>query len=136
MERKTLPFSLKQEPDSLLAGVVEGYAAVFGNVDDGNDLIDPGAFAKTITENGGRIKMGWHHAAPSAPRRTLPRSAAPPYPRRSSIARPAPLVACTFTARPTCPPSTPIASSGRPPERHARPTRPPGRQPGVRAEVV
>ena len=64
MERKTLPFSLKQEPDALLAGVVEGYAAVFGNVDDGNDLIDPGAFTKTITENGGRIKMGWQHAAP------------------------------------------------------------------------
>ena len=64
MERKTLPFSLKQEPDALIAGVVEGYAAVFGNVDDGNDLIDPGAFTKTITENGGRIKMGWQHAAP------------------------------------------------------------------------
>ena len=64
MERKTLPFSLKQEPDALLAGVVEGYAAVFGNVDDGNDLNDPGAFTKTITENGGRIKMGWQHAAP------------------------------------------------------------------------
>jgi phage head maturation protease len=58
VERKTLPFSLKQEPDALVAGVVEGYAAVFGNVDDGNDLIDPGAFTKTITENGGRIKMG------------------------------------------------------------------------------
>ena len=32
MERKTLPFTLKQEPGSLLSGVVEGYAAVFGNV--------------------------------------------------------------------------------------------------------
>ena len=64
MERKTLPFSLKQEPGSLLSGVVEGYAAVFGNVDGGNDLIDPGAFTKTISENGGRIKMGWQHAAP------------------------------------------------------------------------
>jgi hypothetical protein len=30
VERKTLPFSLKQEPDALVAGVVEGYAAVFG----------------------------------------------------------------------------------------------------------
>jgi hypothetical protein len=35
VERKTLRYSLKQEPDALLAGVVEGYAAVFGNVDDG-----------------------------------------------------------------------------------------------------
>ena len=64
MERKTLPFTLKQEPVALLAGVVEGYDAASGNVDDGYDLIDPGAFTKTITENGGRIKMGWQHAAP------------------------------------------------------------------------
>jgi hypothetical protein len=64
VEPKALPFTFKQEPDTLLASVVEGYAAVFGNVDDRNDLINPGAFTKTITENGGRIKMGWQHAAP------------------------------------------------------------------------
>ena len=63
MERKAVPFAIKQ-PDLLAQGVIDGYAAVFGNVDDGNDLTDPGAFTKTITENGGRIKMGWQHAAP------------------------------------------------------------------------
>lgn len=63
MERKRFPFAVKQ-PDLLLNGVVEGYAAVMGNVDDGNDVIDAGAFTKTIGENGGRIKMGWQHEAP------------------------------------------------------------------------
>lgn len=79
MELKRFPFSVKQ-PDLLLQGVVEGYAAVFGNVDDGDDIIDPGAFTKTIAENGGRIKMGWQHEAPfgvttyisEVPREALP----------------------------------------------------------------
>jgi uncharacterized protein len=80
MEQKRFPFEAKQ--DKLLAGVVEGYAAVFGNVDDGNDVIDVGAFTKTIAENGGRIKMGWQHEAPfgvttyiaEVPREALPPS--------------------------------------------------------------
>lgn len=29
-------------------GTFEGYAAVFGNVDDGNDIIHPGAFTRTL----------------------------------------------------------------------------------------
>jgi HK97 family phage prohead protease len=64
VEHKNVPFSLKQADDALMAGLVKGYAAVFGNVDDGDDLIDPGAFTKTIAESGGRVKMGWQHAAP------------------------------------------------------------------------
>ena len=63
MERKTVPFAIKQA-DLLAQGVIEGYAAVIGNVDDGNDVIDPGAFTKTIAENGARIKMGWQHEGP------------------------------------------------------------------------
>jgi len=63
MARKTVPFAIKQA-DLLAQGVIEGYAAVIGNVDDGNDVIDPGAFTKTIAENGARIKMGWQHEGP------------------------------------------------------------------------
>lgn len=40
-------------------GVFEGYASVFGNIDDGNDVIEPGAFTKTIAEgmSSRRIKL-------------------------------------------------------------------------------
>ncbi|NSW52200.1 MAG: HK97 family phage prohead protease [Anaerolineae bacterium] len=40
---------------------VTGIAAVFGNVDDGGDRIFPGAFGKTIQEQGQRIKHLWMH---------------------------------------------------------------------------
>jgi len=33
-------------------GVVTGYFSIFGNVDDGQDIVMPGAFKKTISENG------------------------------------------------------------------------------------
>ena len=33
-------------------GIVKGYFAVFGNVDSDNDIIEPGAFAKSIKERG------------------------------------------------------------------------------------
>lgn len=34
-------------------GIVTGYASVFGNVDDGYDVVNRGAFTKTLSENGG-----------------------------------------------------------------------------------
>lgn len=39
-----------------------GVAAVFGNVDDINDRIMPGAFAKTIAEGAPRCKHLWNHS--------------------------------------------------------------------------
>lgn len=42
-------------------GVIEGYFSVFGNVDSDNDMIMPGAFTKTLTENGSRIRHIWQH---------------------------------------------------------------------------
>lgn len=80
MERKQVPFEVK-DAGSIMQGVIEGYAAVFGNVDDGNDIIDPGAFAKTLSENGARIKMGWMHDAPfgvTTYAAEVPREALPP----------------------------------------------------------
>lgn len=42
-------------------GVIEGYFSMFGNVDSDNDMIMPGAYTKTLTENGPRIKHLWQH---------------------------------------------------------------------------
>jgi HK97 family phage prohead protease len=38
-----------------------GYAAAFGNVDSYGDIIERGAFAKTISEDRKRIKVGYNH---------------------------------------------------------------------------
>jgi len=39
----------------------EGYGSVFGNVDAYNDVVVEGAFAKTIKEKKGKIKILWQH---------------------------------------------------------------------------
>ena len=43
---------------------IVGYAAAFGNVDSYNDVIERGAFAKTIAENRDRIKTFYNHMYP------------------------------------------------------------------------
>jgi HK97 family phage prohead protease len=43
------------------SNVVEGYFSIFGNVDSDGDMIMPGAFTKTLQENGNRIKHLWQH---------------------------------------------------------------------------
>jgi hypothetical protein len=57
MEHKT--FELKIE--SVEGRTVEGYAAIFGNVDQGGDVIHQGAFAKTLVERGHKVKFLWQH---------------------------------------------------------------------------
>ncbi|HEV8189453.1 MAG TPA: HK97 family phage prohead protease [Pyrinomonadaceae bacterium] len=42
-------------------GTFEGDLAVYNNLDLGGDLIEPGAFAKTIKERGGTVPMLWQH---------------------------------------------------------------------------
>lgn len=42
-------------------GTFTGYLSVFDIVDLGNDLVEKGAFAKTITEHAGKIPMLWQH---------------------------------------------------------------------------
>ena len=54
-ERKA--FSLELESADESTGEFSGYAAVFGNRDSGNDIIEKGAFAKTIVEDFHRIKI-------------------------------------------------------------------------------
>ena len=40
---------------------VEAYASNFGNVDSGRDIVEKGAFTKTIKENKNRIKTLFNH---------------------------------------------------------------------------
>lgn len=40
---------------------VKGYGSVFGNIDSDGDMLMPGAYAKTIKENGYRVKYLYQH---------------------------------------------------------------------------
>ncbi len=43
---------------------IEGYASFFGMPDQGNDIVQPGAYGrslKRLAEKGGRVKMLWQH---------------------------------------------------------------------------
>ncbi len=42
-------------------GTIKGYFSIFGNVDSDKDMIMPGAFTKTLAENGSRIRHVWQH---------------------------------------------------------------------------
>lgn len=39
----------------------EGYASVFGNKDDGGDIVEQGAFKDSLTIRGKRVKVLWQH---------------------------------------------------------------------------
>lgn len=57
-EVKSFAFKLDAPPDD--EGNFTGYAAVFGNVDKGNDLIEAGAVTKTLQENP-EVPVFWVH---------------------------------------------------------------------------
>lgn len=67
METKTFGFQPNSIDDS---GTFEGRLAVYGSVDEGGDIIEPGAFTKTLQEGGGSVPLLWAHDA-SAPIGTL-----------------------------------------------------------------
>lgn len=58
-QTKDFEFELKDLDEE--AGRFTGYAAVFGNVDLDGDLIEAGAFRKTIRESGGKVPILWQH---------------------------------------------------------------------------
>lgn len=62
MHYKALPLTLKSAPGE--DGVFEGYASVFGVVDQGLDVVERGAFAKSLGSR--KVKMLWQHD-PSQP---------------------------------------------------------------------
>lgn len=60
-ETKALPvaFNAKSVRND---GTFEGYASTFGNVDNGFDVVLPGAFTKSLQDRpAGRVKMLWQH---------------------------------------------------------------------------
>jgi HK97 family phage prohead protease len=44
-------------------GTFDGLLSPYNNVDDGGDLVEPGAFTKTLQENGSTVPMLWQHKA-------------------------------------------------------------------------
>lgn len=60
-ERKSFPFELEEkEGVDSEERTFKGFAAVMGNF-DGRDIIEKGAFKKTIKEMGNRVKVYWIH---------------------------------------------------------------------------
>lgn len=57
MDYKQSKFEIKASGEN----TIEGYAAFFGNVDSYGDIIEQGAFTKTLKENRNRIKVLWQH---------------------------------------------------------------------------
>jgi HK97 family phage prohead protease len=55
---KDFKFFMKAVADT---GSFEGMAAVYGNVDLGGDVIEPGAFTRTIKNSGGKVPLLWQH---------------------------------------------------------------------------
>jgi len=58
LEYKTVATEFKAVGD---LGIYEGHFSIFNNVDDGNDMVHPGAFTKTIIERGKRVKIFYAH---------------------------------------------------------------------------
>ena len=56
MEKKSLTLDVKAVGDQ---GRIEGYGAIFGNVDSYGDIIEPGAFSDTLGKR--KPKMRWQH---------------------------------------------------------------------------
>lgn len=60
LQTKTAAFKLDAEPDD--EGTFAGYASVFDVVDQGMDIVAPGAFGKSLS-SGRKVKMLWQHDA-------------------------------------------------------------------------
>ena len=61
MERIVRPFEIK-EKDVAEDGTFKGYASVFGNMDSYRDIVEPGAFEKTLKKKRLKdIKLLWQH---------------------------------------------------------------------------
>jgi HK97 family phage prohead protease len=64
-EKKAFKFQWKEIDDK--KGTFQGYAAIFGNVDLGGDVVVKGAFKRSIDARQGRFKMLWSHDYKSPP---------------------------------------------------------------------
>jgi HK97 family phage prohead protease len=66
MERKTITEVRELETEGR-GRMVIGFPSVLGNVDDGGDVIEPGAYLKTIGERGERLRWLWQHDKTAPP---------------------------------------------------------------------
>lgn len=57
MKHQAVALELKREPDQ--DGIFEGYASVFGVVDQGMDVVERGAFTNSLGRR--KVKMLWQH---------------------------------------------------------------------------
>ena len=57
MGREFKRFRFKMDTYNEEEGVFSGYGAVFENIDSGGDIIEPGAFTKTLAEGWERVKI-------------------------------------------------------------------------------
>ena len=57
MDRQ-LSFKIKSVQDT---GEIEGFVSIYGNKDLNGDIVEPGAFTKTLQENGGEVVLLLHH---------------------------------------------------------------------------
>ena len=57
---KSSPIGELQDIDDK-TGIVKGYGSIFGNIDSDGDIITKGAYTKTISENGNRVKYLYQH---------------------------------------------------------------------------
>lgn len=62
-EKKYMQFEFKVEDASESNGIgtIKGYASTFGNVDQGMDVVERGAFSKSITEKKGKFPILLDH---------------------------------------------------------------------------
>jgi HK97 family phage prohead protease len=58
METKDFKLELKSVDET---GVFEGRLAVYNNVDEQGDVIEPGAFTRTLRDGGGSVVLLWAH---------------------------------------------------------------------------
>lgn len=66
MKKMVVPFEVKEITEDADYFIFEGYASVFGNIDLGNDRVEPGAFKETVAELMSAKKIGklpvlWQH---------------------------------------------------------------------------
>lgn len=59
METKDFKFRIDDMNDE--EGTFTGFASVFGEVDSYNEVVDKGAFRKTLKENDGKFALCWFH---------------------------------------------------------------------------
>lgn len=57
----TFPFQVKEAKSDENTGFIKGFASTYGNVDLGDDIVEPGAFAKTIQDKNGSFPMLLDH---------------------------------------------------------------------------